>query len=95
MGAYTQATKNFKNQEEKFNKAFENYINAVARFDGIKSGKPVKVARMQLINAEKQLMKVDPEFATRFLAQVEKEESAKEQVRRQKAHDKRIARFGY
>lgn len=91
----TEGEKRVVEQGKAFDKAFNNYVNAVARFDGIKSGNPVKVARMQLINAEKQLMKVDPEFAIRFLAQADEQDAKEEQIKRQEAHDKRIARFGF
>lgn len=71
----------FKSNEAKFNHAFEIYIKAVERQATCKSGKPAKTAMMLLGRAEKNLRKVDQEFADRFLAQVEEERMAKIRAR--------------
>lgn len=89
----TEGEKKVVEQGKAFDRAFNNYINAVARFDGIKSGKAVKVANMQYNNAVKQLYKIDAEFAARFIPVAEKQEAEKRQAEAQAAHNKRMAMF--
>lgn len=72
---------NFRIQEERFNRAFTNYINALERLENGRSGKTAKGNRLALIQAEKHLAKVDPEFAASMFKQEEESQMAKHRAR--------------
>lgn len=73
--------KAFALKQERFERAFTNYVNALATLENSKPGKTAKGNRLALIQAEKQLSKIDPEFASTMFKQEEESQIAKHRAR--------------